>query len=41
MQVTLQKMTDAITGILRITVMNREGNPDAASEDILRRFMEL
>ena len=41
MQATLQKMTDAITGILRITVMNREGNPDAASEDILRRFMEL
>ena len=40
-QVTLQKMASAITGILRITVMNREGNPDAASEDILRRFMEL
>ena len=41
MQATLQKMTAAITGILRITVMNREGNSDAASEDILRRFMGL
>ena len=34
-------MTGAIASILRIAVMNREGNPDAASEDILRRFMEL
>ena len=34
-------MTGAITGVLRIMVMNREGNSDAVSEDILRRFMEL
>ena len=41
MQSTFQKMTGAITGILRIMAMSREGKPDAVSEDILRRFMEL
>ena len=41
MQATLQKMAGVITGILRITAMNREGKPDTVSEDSLRRFMEL
>ena len=41
MQATLQKMTGAITGVLRIMAMNRKGNPDAVSDYILRRLMEL
>ena len=41
MQATLQKMTGAITGVLRIMAMSREGKPDAVSDDTLRRFMEL
>ena len=41
MQATLQKMTGAITDVLRIVAMGKEGNPDAASEDVLARFMGL
>ena len=41
MQATLQKMTGAITGVLRIMVMNREGNPDTVPDDILRKLVEL
>ena len=41
MQAALQKMTGAITCVLRIMAMNREGSQDAVPEDVLRGFMEL
>ena len=41
MQATLQKMTGAITDVLRVVASSREGNPGAASEDVLARFMGL
>ena len=41
MQVTLQKMTSAVTDIIRIMVLNEEENSGVISKDILFRFMEL
>ena len=41
MQVTLQKMTSAVTDILRIMALNKKENSDTMSKDILLRFREL